>query len=86
MSEFIYESLDDITQFKIYNNVVERIEEMEQIKKFNPIVSLMKIIDEETHSALSENAKECDCGCPSEQQEWQEFDKVFICPECGENN
>jgi len=84
MSDFIYESLDSNIQFEIYNQIVNRMEELQQVEKFTPMEKLMQIIEEETNDALAKKAGSCEkCNCPADQMEWQEFDKIFICPSCG---
>lgn len=63
-------------QFKIYNNVIERLEEIEQTEKFEPMTILIKVIKEETRKVETQDCKDyigmiypdrmcCECGCTS---------------------
>ena len=79
-----YAGLDHGTQFKIFDRVAGRLESLETEE--SAMVNLMLIIDKETCQAVAENTTACEeCNTPAEQMEWQDFDCVFICPDCGHN-
>ena len=80
-----FSSLDDGTQFKIYDRTREQISQISLDKLEHGIMERVAlIIYEETMTALAENSGPCEiCGMEAETMEWQEFDKTFICGDCG---
>jgi len=85
LNKINFKSLDSGTQFKIFDRMTNHIKELtaKQIEN-NAMECFANILLEETNIALAENAGQCEeCGMDAESMEWQEFDKVFICPDCG---
>jgi uncharacterized protein Yka (UPF0111/DUF47 family) len=83
MAEYIYESMSDEIQKEIYDKILNKIYKLSRRKR--PMVDLMEMIDELTHDTIIETAQDCQfCECPAENMEYQDFDKIFICPDCGE--
>ena len=80
-----FNSLDAGTQFKIYDRKREQISQISLDKLEHGIMERVAlIIHEETMIALAENSGPCEiCGMEAETMEWQEFDKNFICVDCG---
>ena len=80
-----YATLDGGTQFKIMDRVRWRLEKMPgDFQEKRAADAMIDIIEDETKIALGENAGACEeCGYEETEMEWQEFDRNFICPECG---
>ena len=70
-----FKSLDSGTQYKIFDRAMLRIRALstEQVND-RAMEAVEEIIEEETATALSENAGRC---------EECDFDQTFICPDCG---
>lgn len=84
MAEYIYENLSHDIQWKIYCKILNGISDFSRHRR--PMVKLMKMIDESTHDTIIESAEDCkSCGCQAENMEYQEFDKIFLCPDCGDD-
>jgi len=80
-----FDSLDSGTQFKIFDRMMKRAKELTAKQLENKAMEeFAGILLEETEAALAENAGKCEeCGNDAEAMEWQEFDKIFVCPDCG---
>lgn len=80
-----YNSLDGGTQFKIFDRVISEIERMNADEKNDRAMeTLINFIVNETVEALAQNAGPCEeCGLEDTEMEWQEFDRNFLCPDCG---
>ncbi len=80
-----FNSLDAGTQFKIYDRIMKRFEHLTENQIENKAMEHVgEIIQEETLTALAENSGPCEiCGMEAETMEWQEFDKNFMCVDCG---
>ncbi len=85
LNKINFKSLDGGTQFKIFDRMMGRAKELttKQLEN-NAMEKFADILLEETESSLAENVGPCEeCGMEAETMEWQEFDKTFICSDCG---
>lgn len=80
-----FSRMDAGTQFKIFDRMKAEIGKMNPRRiEDSAMVTVALIIFEETQQAISENAGECEeCNADAITMEWQEFDNVFVCGDCG---
>ncbi|KKL12817.1 hypothetical protein LCGC14_2531960 [marine sediment metagenome] len=85
MNVQLFKSLDAGTQFKIFDRAMEKMKNLSRKQIENKAMeSVLEIIQDETQIALAENSGRCEeCDMEAETMEWQEFDRTFICPDCG---
>ena len=85
LNKINFTSLDGETQFKVFDRVMNCAKEIpNKLLKNQAMEAMAEIIFEETMIALAENSGPCEeCDMEAETMEWQEFDKNFICTDCG---
>ena len=84
MADYNYSQLDEQTQLKIFKAVEAQMLSIKLSNPTQPLAMLMAVIQEEAYDAIMEKAEDCPkCGCQAANMEWQDFDRIFICPDCG---